>query len=125
MSTNATGSLLIDLFSEEIPARMQKTAAQDFARLLNEALKDEGLATGTAQVWYAPRHLAVRIDGIPTAQADRTEERRGPREGAPEQAVAGFLSANGLETLDQAELRETLSGLLPLPPPRLPPPGLF
>ena len=77
MSTNATGSLLIDLFSEEIPARMQKTAAQDFARLLNEALKDEGLATGTAQVWYAPRHLAVRIDGIPTAQADRTEERRG------------------------------------------------
>ena len=110
MSTNATGSLLIDLFSEEIPARMQKTAAQDFARLLNEALKDEGLATATAQVWYAPRHLAVRIDGIPTAQADRTEERRGPREGAPEQAVAGFLSANGLETLDQAELRETPKG---------------
>ena len=110
VTSGATDSLLIDLFSEEIPARMQKTAAHDFARLLTDALKAEGLETGTTQVWYAPRHLAVRIDGIPVAQADRTEERRGPREGAPEQAVAGFLSANGLESLDQAELRETPKG---------------
>ena len=87
---------MLEIFSEEIPARMQKTAAHDFARLLTDALKAEGLETGAVQVWYAPRHLAVRIDGIPVAQADRTEERRGPREGAPEQAVAGFLSANGL-----------------------------
>ena len=110
VTSGATDSLLIDLFSEEIPARMQKTAAHDFARLLTDALKAEGLETGAVQVWYAPRHLAVRIDGIPVAQADRTEERRGPREGAPEQAVAGFLSANGLESLDQAELRETPKG---------------
>ena len=110
VTSGATDSLLIDLFSEEIPARMQKTAAHDFARLLTDALNAEGLETGAVQVWYAPRHLAVRIDGIPVAQADRTEERRGPREGAPEQAVAGFLSANGLESLDQAELRETPKG---------------
>ena len=110
VTSGATDSLLIDLFSEEIPARMQKTAAHDFARLLTDALKAEGLETGAVQVWYAPRHLTVRIDGIPVAQADRTEERRGPREGAPEQAVAGFLSANGLGSLDQAELRETPKG---------------
>ena len=112
VTSGATDSLLIDLFSEEIPARMQKTAAHDFARLLTDALKAEGLEIGATQVWYAPRHLAVRIDGIPVAQADRTEERRGPREGAPEQAVAGFLSANGLESLDQAG--QKVDGLLSL-----------
>lgn len=108
MSTTET--LLIDLFSEEIPARMQKGAANDLAQSIADALKAEGLAVGATTVWFAPRHIALRIADIPVSQADRGEERRGPREGAPEQAVAGFLTANGLASLDEAELRETPKG---------------
>jgi len=108
MSTTET--LLIDLFSEEIPARMQKGAANDLAQSIADALKAEGLAVGATTVWFAPRHIALRIADIPVSQADRSEERRGPREGAPEQAVAGFLTANGLASLDEAELRETPKG---------------
>ncbi|MAV46312.1 MAG: glycine--tRNA ligase subunit beta [Alphaproteobacteria bacterium TMED89] len=107
---SATETLLIDLFSEEIPARMQKGAANDLAKSMADALKAEGLSVGAVDVWYAPRHIALRIADIPVSQADRSEERRGPREGAPEQAVAGFLTANGLASLDQAELRETPKG---------------
>jgi len=107
---SATETLLIDLFSEEIPARMQRAAANDLAKSMADTLKAEGLSVGAVDVWYAPRHIALRIADIPTSQADRSEERRGPREGAPEQAVAGFLSANGLESLDQAEMRETPKG---------------
>ena len=107
---SATETLLIDLFSEEIPARMQKGAATAFAASLMDALKAEGLAAEQPEIWYAPRHIAVRIAGIPAAQDDRTEEKRGPREGAPEQAFAGFLSANGLASIDEAELRETPKG---------------
>ena len=108
MSTTET--LLIDLFSEEIPARMQKGAANDLAKSIADALKAEGLSIGGTDVWFAPRHIALRIADIPVSQEDRSEERRGPREGAPEQAVAGFLSANGLSSLDDAELRETPKG---------------
>ena len=108
MSTTET--LLIDLFSEEIPARMQKGAANDLAKSIEDALKAEGLTIGATNVWFAPRHIALRIADIPVSQADRSEERRGPREGAPEQAVAGFLTANGLSSLDEAELRETPKG---------------
>ena len=107
---SATETLLIDLFSEEIPARMQKGAANDLAQAIADALKAEGLAVGATTVWFAPRHIALRIADIPVSQADRSEERRGPREGAPEQAVAGFLTANGLASLDEAELRETPKG---------------
>jgi len=107
---SATETLLIDLFSEEIPARMQKGAANDLAKSIADALKGEGLKIGATTVWFAPRHIALRIADIPTSQEDRSEERRGPREGAPEQAVAGFLSANGLASLDDAELRETPKG---------------
>ena len=108
MSTTET--LLIDLFSEEIPARMQKGAASTFAKSIMDALKAEGLTAEQPEIWFAPRHIAVRIAGIPVAQEDRTEEKRGPREGAPEQAFAGFLSANGLSSIDEAELRETPKG---------------
>ena len=80
---SATETLLIDLFSEEIPARMQRAAANDLAKSMADALKAEGLSVGAVDVWYAPRHIALRIADIPTSQADRSEERRGPREGAP------------------------------------------
>lgn len=86
--------LLLELFSEEIPARMQPRAATDLRRLAVDALKAEGLGFETAGSYVTPRRLALVIDGLPTRQPDRREEKRGPRAGAPDKAVQGFLRAN-------------------------------
>ena len=86
--------LLLELFSEEIPARMQPRAAADLRRLAVDALKAEGLGFETAGSYVTPRRLALVIDGLPTRQPDRREEKRGPRAGAPDKAVQGFLRAN-------------------------------
>lgn len=91
--------LLLELFSEEIPARMQDRARQDLARLVQEALVEAGLAHDTPIRSYAtPRRLTLVVTGLPLQQADRTVERKGPRADAPEQARAGFL--RGLQGLD-------------------------
>jgi glycyl-tRNA synthetase beta chain len=95
--------LLLELFSEEIPARMQRQAADDLKRLLTNALVDAGLGYEGAQAFATPRRLALHVVGLPAAQADRREERKGPRVGAPEGAVAGFLKSAGLASLDQAQ----------------------
>ncbi len=102
--------LLLELLSEEIPARMQGRAADDLKRLVSEGLKAAGLGFADARAFATPRRLALVVDGLPTARADVSEERRGPRVGAPEQAVAGFLKAAGLASLDQAEKRDTGKG---------------
>jgi glycyl-tRNA synthetase beta chain len=102
--------LLLELLSEEIPARMQARAAEDLKRLVSEELKSAGLAFKTARAFATPRRLALVVDGLPTARADVSEERRGPRVGAPAQAVQGFLKAAGLTSLDQAERRDTGKG---------------
>ncbi len=86
--------LLLELFSEEIPARMQNRAAADLRRLAVDALKAEGLGFETAGSYVTPRRLALVVDGLPTRQPDRREEKRGPRVGAPERAIEGFLRAN-------------------------------
>ena len=86
--------LLLELFSEEIPARMQPRAAADLRRLAVDALKAEGLGFETAGSYVTPRRLALVIDGLPTRQPDRREEKRGPRAGAPDKAIQGFLRAN-------------------------------
>ena len=86
--------LLLELFSEEIPARMQARAADDLRRLAAGALKAEGLEFDAAASYVTPRRLALVVDGLPLAQPDRREEKRGPRVGAPEKAVQGFLRAN-------------------------------
>ena len=86
--------LLLELFSEEIPARMQNRAAADLRRLALDALKAEGLGFETAGSYVTPRRLALVVDGLPTRQPDRREEKRGPRVGAPDKAVQGFLRAN-------------------------------
>ena len=86
--------LLLELFSEEIPARMQARAAQDLRRLAAEALKAAGLEFDMAESYVTPRRLALVVDGLPTRQPDRREEKRGPRVGAPEKAIQGFLRAN-------------------------------
>ncbi|MPZ35144.1 MAG: glycine--tRNA ligase subunit beta [Rhodospirillales bacterium] len=102
--------LLLELLSEEIPARMQARAADDLKRLVSDGLKASGLDFKDARAFATPRRLALVVDGLPTARADVSEERRGPRVGAPEQAVQGFLKATGLASLDQAEKRDTGKG---------------
>ncbi|MBT3764298.1 MAG: glycine--tRNA ligase subunit beta [Rhodospirillaceae bacterium] len=101
--------LLLELFSEEIPARMQARAADDLKRLVTEGLKKEGLEFSEVKAFATPRRLALVIDGIPEKQADVSEEKRGPRTDAPKQAINGFLGSVGL-TLDQVEQREMPKG---------------
>jgi len=87
---------LLELFSEEIPARMQEGATADLARLAREGLAQADLAFDDARAFAGPRRLALVVDGLPEAQADRVEERKGPRVGAPEAALAGFLRSTGV-----------------------------
>jgi glycyl-tRNA synthetase beta chain len=103
--------LLLEIFSEEIPARMQKQAAADLERLAGDALKAAGLETKSLKAFGGPRRLTLVADGLPKAQPDTTEERKGPQVGAPEQAIQGFLRAAGLASLDQAEKREMPKGV--------------
>jgi glycyl-tRNA synthetase beta chain len=102
--------LLLELLSEEIPARMQSRAADDLKRLVCEELKAAGLAFGEARAFAGARRLTLVIDGIPATRADVSGERRGPRVGAPDPAIQGFLKAAGLASLDQAEKRDTGKG---------------
>ncbi len=97
--------LLIELFSEEIPARMQAQAARDFERMARETLAEAGLLPEGLKTFAGPRRLTLAADGLLAAQGDRTEERKGPRVGAPEQAVEGFLRSTGL-TRDQLTERD-------------------
>ena len=99
--------LLLELLSEEIPARMQARAAEDLKRLVCDGLKGAGLEFGSALAFATPRRLALVVDGIPAVREDVSEERRGPRVGAPDNAVQGFLKGAGLASLDQAEKRDT------------------
>lgn len=88
--------LLLELFSEEIPARMQAQAAKDLERLAREKLAAEGFLPEALKTFAGPRRLTLVAEGLPLAQPDRHEERKGPRVGAPEQAVEGFLRSTGL-----------------------------
>ncbi|MGY9056208.1 MAG: glycine--tRNA ligase subunit beta [Alphaproteobacteria bacterium] len=98
--------LLIELLSEEIPARMQARAAADFQKLVTDQLKDTHLTFDSANAYVTPRRLVLVVDGLSVRQPDRTEERKGPRVGSPDKAVEGFLRATGLTSLDQCEQRE-------------------
>ena len=89
--------LLIELFSEEIPARMQRQAGADLERLAKAHLDKEGLSFTSLRTLAGPRRLTLVVEGLPLAQENRTEERKGPRANAPEQALAGFLRSTGLE----------------------------
>ncbi len=102
--------LLLELFSEEIPARMQARAAADLERAVGKALVDAGFAPEGVKAFATPRRLALLATGLPARQPDRREEKKGPRVGAPEKAVAGFLKSAGLTSLDQCEQREDKKG---------------
>ncbi|HEX8472370.1 MAG TPA: glycine--tRNA ligase subunit beta [Brevundimonas sp.] len=97
--------LLLELFSEEIPARMQQGAARDLERMVSERLKTTGLTWDALNVFAGPRRLTLVIDGLPSATPDRSEELKGPRANAPEQALEGFLRKTGL-TKDQLTERD-------------------
>ncbi len=102
--------LLLELLSEEIPARMQARAAQDLQRLLADRLTAMGLAHAGTRGFAGPRRLVAVVDGLPRVRPDVEEEKRGPRVGAPENAIQGFLKGAGLQSLDQAEKRSTEKG---------------
>tara|TARA_Y100001936_G_scaffold247882_1_gene294650 strand:+ start:5879 stop:7945 length:2067 start_codon:yes stop_codon:yes gene_type:complete len=101
--------LLLELFCEEIPARMQSRAADDLKNLISDCLKEASLSFEEARGFVTPRRLAVVVDGIPSAQPDVSEERRGPRTDAPDKAIQGFLKGNGV-TLEECEKRDTGKG---------------
>ena len=88
--------LLLELFSEEIPARMQTGAARDLERMASERLKAAGLAYEALTTFAGPRRLTLVVEGLPAATPDRSEELKGPKVSAPEQALEGFLRKTGL-----------------------------
>ncbi len=102
--------LLLELFSEEIPARMQARGTEELKRLVCEGLTGAGLDFSQADAYVTPRRLALHIDGIPERQPDIREERKGPRVGAPDKAIEGFLRGAGVDSLDRCEKRETPKG---------------
>jgi glycyl-tRNA synthetase beta chain len=96
--------LLLELFSEEIPARMQRQAAEDLKRLVTNALVERNLLYEGAQSFVTPRRLTLHVVGLPAAQAHSREERKGPRVGAPDAAIQGFLKSAGLSRIEDARV---------------------
>ena len=103
--------LLIELFSEEIPARMQARAAEDLKKLMTDGMVEAGLTYGAAQAFSTPRRLVLAVEGLLAASPTVREERKGPRVDAPEKAIEGFLRGAGL-TRDQLEERDTPKGAI-------------
>lgn len=104
--------LLFELFSEEIPARMQVRAANELQRLIGDGLKAANLDFETIASYSTPRRLTVSVTGLPVNQPDLTEERKGPKVGAPEKAIEGFLKSVGLPSIDACEQRDTPKGAI-------------
>ncbi len=102
--------LLLELFSEEIPARMQARAAEDLRKLVTERLIEAGLAYDGAKAFVTPRRLALSVHGVPVRQPDVREEKKGPRVGAPENAIAGFLKAAGLKSIGDVKVQPDKKG---------------
>jgi glycyl-tRNA synthetase beta chain len=97
--------LLLELFSEEIPARMQAKAADDLRRMVTDKLVAEGLVYEGAKAFATPRRLTLTVHGIPARQSDLKEERRGPRVGGADAAIQGFLKATGLASINEAKIQ--------------------
>lgn len=106
----AVTELLLEFFSEEIPARMQTRAREDLARLLGDKLKEAGLDFEGIKTFATPRRITAVVDGLPKRSPDVSEERKGPRVDAPEKAIEGFLKSAGLGSVGEAETREDKKG---------------
>ena len=98
--------LLIELFSEEIPARMQGRAADDLKKLMTDGMVEAGLTYASAAAFSTPRRLCLTVEGLLAESPTVREERKGPKVGAPDKAIEGFLRGAGL-TRDQLEERDT------------------
>jgi glycyl-tRNA synthetase beta chain len=107
---DAMPDLLIELFSEEIPARMQPRAAEDLRKLVTDRLVEAGLVYEGAKAFATPRRLALTVQGVPAHQPDVKEERKGPRVGSNEGAIKGFLKAAGLTSIEQAKVQPDKKG---------------
>src|SRR5689334_23074830 len=102
--------LLLEFLSEEIPARMQTRAAEDLRKLVTDRLVADGLTYEGARAFATPRRLALSIHGLPARKPDVREEKKGPRVGAPENAIAGFLKGAGLTSISQAKVQPDKKG---------------
>src|ERR1700758_4751006 len=102
--------LLLELFSEEIPARMQARAAEDLRKAVTDRRVEAGLPYDGAKAFVTPRRLALAVQGVPVRQPDVREEKKGPRVGAPEAAIAGFLKAAGLNSIGEAKVQPDKKG---------------
>jgi glycyl-tRNA synthetase beta chain len=102
--------LLLELFSEEIPARMQARAAEDLRKAVTDRLVEAGLVYDGAKAFVTPRRLALSVHGVPARQPDVREEKKGPRVGAAENAIAGFLKAAGLKSISEAKVQPDKKG---------------
>ena len=102
--------LLLELFSEEIPARMQARAAEDLRKAMTDRLVGAGLVYEGAKAFVTPRRLTLSVHGVPARQPDLREEKKGPRVGAPDNAIAGFLKAAGLKSIDEAKVQPDKKG---------------
>jgi glycyl-tRNA synthetase beta chain len=102
--------LLLELLSEEIPARMQARAAEDLQKMVTDRLVAAGLVYEGAKAFVTPRRLALSVHGVPARQPDIKDEKKGPRVGAPENAIAGFLKAAGLQSIKQAKVQPDKKG---------------
>ncbi|MGD2132309.1 MAG: glycine--tRNA ligase subunit beta [Maricaulaceae bacterium] len=102
--------LLLEIFSEEIPARMQAAAEDQLTRALTDALTEAGLLPTGGRSFAGPRRITAVFDDLPVKTPDRREERKGPKVGAPDKAIEGFVRAAGLASIDEAEVREDKKG---------------
>src|SRR6476620_4015104 len=102
--------LLLELFSEEIPSRFQKKAAEDLRKLVTDALVEHGLVYEGAKAFVTPRRLALTVHGLPARSPDRREERKGPRVDAPQKAIEGFVKAAGLKSIADAKVQPDKKG---------------
>lgn len=102
--------LLLELLTEEIPARMQAKAQADLERALMDKLTEAGVLPEGVKAFSGPRRLVAVVEGLPVKSADVREERKGPKVGAPEKAVQGFMRGAGLSSIDEAEVREDKKG---------------
>src|SRR5919198_4856217 len=97
--------LLLEFFSEEIPARMQARAAEDLRKLVTDRLVEAGLLYEGAKAFVTPRRLALAVQGLPVRQPDLREEKKRPRVGAPQSAIHGFLKNAGLKSISEAKVQ--------------------
>ena len=102
--------LLLEFLSEEIPARMQARAADDLRKIVTDRLVAAGLVYEGAKAFATPRRLALSVHGVPARSPDVKDERKGPKVGAPEQAIAGFVKAAGLKSIADAKVQQDKKG---------------